>query len=109
MGMKTRKARLRRAIGALEHWCRRHRHLSIKEQHASLVRRINGHFNYFGVNGNCASLSSLCYQARRIWLRWLRRRGQRGKRLTWERFKAYLEVFPFPAPTVRVRIWAPTS
>lgn len=109
LGMKTRKARLRRAIGALEDWCRCHRHLSREEQHASLVRRINGHFNYFGVNGNCLSLTRLRYHAERVWFKWLRRRGQRGKRLTWERFGAYLKVFPLPAPTVRVRIWATTS
>jgi group II intron reverse transcriptase/maturase len=109
LGMKTRKARFRRAIGALEDWCRRHRHLSKREQHASLVRRIDGHFNYFGVNGNCSSLARLRREAERGWFKWLRRRGQRGKRLTWERFKAYLEVFPLPAPKVRVRIWATTS
>lgn len=109
LGMKTRKARLRRAIGALEDWCRSHRHLSRMEQHAALVRRINGHFNYFGVNGNYSSLARLRHQAERVWFKWLRRRGQRGKRLTWERFRAYLEVFPLPEPKIRVRIWATTS
>ena len=30
--------------------------LTVKEQHAALTRRIQGHFNYFGVNGNLESL-----------------------------------------------------
>lgn len=106
LGMKTRKARLQRAIKNLGSWCRSHRHLPRKEQHASLSRRLNGHFNYFGVNGNQASLGHVRYWAERLWLKWLRRRSQRGRRLTWKRFAAYLEVFPLPAPTVRVRIWA---
>jgi hypothetical protein len=51
LGFKTRKARLRRAIVATNDWCRRHRHLPVKVQQAALTRRIQGHFNYFGVNG----------------------------------------------------------
>ena len=52
MMCKTRQARLRRSIQAIADWCRRYRHLPVKEQHAALTRRIQGHFNYFGVNGN---------------------------------------------------------
>jgi RNA-directed DNA polymerase len=105
VGMKTRKARLQRAMSALNDWCRRHRHEPCKEQHAALVRRLRGHFNYFGVNGNYHSLAQLLNRAERIWLTWLRRRGQRV-RLTWKRFKDYLKAFPLPQPTIRVQLWA---
>lgn len=54
---RTREARIHRAIGAIIDFCRRHRHEPVKEQHASLCRCINGHFNYFGANGNVASLA----------------------------------------------------
>ncbi len=37
---KTRRASLRRAIQSVTDWCHRHRHLSVKEQHAALTRRI---------------------------------------------------------------------
>src|SRR5262249_16477286 len=56
MTCKTRHARLRRSIQNVADWCRRHRHLPVKVQHAALTRRIQGHFNYFGVSGNCRSL-----------------------------------------------------
>ena len=56
---KTRKARLGRAITAIADWCRSHRHLPVKQQHAALVRRIDGPCNYFGVNGNSRSLERL--------------------------------------------------
>jgi group II intron reverse transcriptase/maturase len=105
LGMKTRKARIQRALSALNDWCRRHRHWPPKEQHAALSRRIRGHYNYFGVNGNFASLALLKHEAEWVWLKWLRRRGQRV-RLTWERFRDYLRTFPLPAPSIRVRIWA---
>ena len=102
---KTRMARLRRAITAVADWCRRHRHLPVKQQHAALVRRIRGHCNYFGVNGNARSLAVLIRHAEKTWRKWLGRRSQRG-RMTWMRFKDLLRDFPLPRPTIRVQIWA---
>lgn len=105
-GLKTRTARLRRAIQAVADYCRRHRQEPVKEQHASLKRRLDGHFNYFGVSGNTRSLSLLVYHTEYFWRKWLRRRSQRT-RLTWPRFKAtILRAFPLPSPKVRVRFWA---
>lgn len=91
MGYKTRKARLHRAISAITDWCRRHRHEPVKVQHAALTRRIQGHFNYFGVNGNLRSLMKVRFAATRAWYKWLRRRSQRT-RLNWERFNDLLRV-----------------
>jgi group II intron reverse transcriptase/maturase len=104
-GMKTRKARLQRALQALGEHCRSHRHDSLKEQHAALSRRLEGHLNYFGVNGNTRALSHLLHVAKWLWHKWLNRRSQR-RRLTWQRFGDLLKVFPLPKPTIRVQIWA---
>jgi RNA-directed DNA polymerase len=105
-GLKTRTARLRRAIQAVADICRRQRHMSVKEQHASLKRRLTGHFNYFGVNGNIRGLEVLVSETKHFWRKWLRRRSQRT-RLTWERFKAtILRVFPLPLPRICVQVWA---
>jgi len=104
--LKTRKARLRRAITAVADFCRSHRHRPVKEQHAGLKRRLVGHFNYFGVNGNGPSLEMLVHEAEHFWRKWLRRRSQRT-RLSWTRFKAtILRVFPLPSPTIHVQLWA---
>lgn len=105
LGMKTRKARLQRALKALGDWCRSHRHEPLGEQHAALGRRLRGHYNYFGVNGNIESLQKLQTGATRLWHKWLERRSQRG-RLPWKRFRAYLEAFPLPRPKIYVQIWA---
>ena len=105
-GMKTRKARVQRTLKSFHDWCRRHRHLPRKEQHAALARRLRGHYNYFGVNGNHEGLTKVRRRVHRIWLFWLRRRSQRGRRLTWKRFNAYLAQFPLPAPKIEVQIWA---
>src|SRR3990170_3828497 len=65
MFCKTRSASLRRTIQSVYGWCRRHRHLPVEAQHAALTRRIQGHFNYFGVSGNFRSLLLVHEQARR--------------------------------------------
>jgi group II intron reverse transcriptase/maturase len=103
-GFKTRTARLRKAVMAIADWCRRHRHLPVKEQHAALARRIEGHFNYFGVNGNARSLRRLVCQVERAWHKWLRRRGQR-RPLSWTRFRDVLRRLPLPTPRIRVQLW----
>lgn len=101
---KTRRARLARAIKAAYDFCRSHRHEPVKEQHAALTRRIQGHLNYFGVNGNVRNLVKLVDSAKHSWLKWLNRRSQRA-RLTWERFNDLLRDFPLPTPRVTVQIW----
>lgn len=104
VGMKTRKASLRRAITSLSEWCRRHRHLPRKEQHATLSSKLRGHFQYFGVNGNMRSIRRVYNEAKVVWRKWLKRRSQRNK-LDWERYTEYLKAYPLPAPQIKVKIW----
>jgi RNA-directed DNA polymerase len=102
--LKTRKASLRRAMSNLAEWCRSHRHLPVKEQHAALCRRISGHGNYFAVNGNLHSVRRLDWFVRRVWRKWLSRRGAQ-KPLSWSRFLDILRVYPLPIVRVRVHLW----
>jgi RNA-directed DNA polymerase len=101
---RTRTARLRRSKQAIDDFCQSQRHKSIKEQHASLRRRVHGHINYFGVNGNLSSVAGLVRATERSWYKWLRRRSNRT-RLTWQRFQMLLRAFPLPAPQVKVSLW----
>jgi RNA-directed DNA polymerase len=104
-GVKTRTASFRRFIVNVGDWSRSHRHQPIKEQHVALCQKLNGHFNYFGVNGNARALQRVLHLVERVWRKWLRRRSQRT-RITWKRFReVLLKVFPLPRPTIRVQIW----
>jgi RNA-directed DNA polymerase len=102
---KTRRARLARAIRAVHEWCRENRHRPVKQQHATLTRKVQGHINYFGVNGNFESLQCFRKQVKRSWFKWLNRRSQRA-RLTWERYEDLLGDFPLPRPRIVVSIWS---
>jgi hypothetical protein len=101
---KTRCARLRRAIKAVADWCRGHRHLAVKEQHAALTRRIQGHYNYFGVSGNFRSLFRLFTEVEKAWFKWLRRRSQKNG-LNGEKYNKLLERLPLPRPRISVVLW----
>jgi RNA-directed DNA polymerase len=104
MALKTRHGRLRKAIKAIYQFCRAHRHKPVNEQHASLVKRIEGHFNYFAVNGNSLCLEMVIHYAKRAWFKWLRRRSDKT-RLTWKRFGNLIAALPLPRPRILVQIW----
>jgi RNA-directed DNA polymerase len=101
---KTRRERLARAIRAVYEWCRDHRHQSVRQQHATLVRKVQGHINYFGVNGNIRSLRRFWRWVQRSWFKWLTRRSQRA-RLTWDRYLDLLRDLPLPKARIVVSIW----
>jgi group II intron reverse transcriptase/maturase len=104
IAFKTSTKRLHRALKALTEYCRCQRTVPVHQQHAGLVRRMRGWFNYFGVNGNSRSLQTLRYHVVRAWHKWLNRRSQR-RRLNWERFADLLRTFPLPRVRVYQRIW----
>lgn len=106
VAFKTRGARLRRTINAVAEWCRCHRHDPVEEQHRTLTRKLNGHYNYFGVNGNSYALQTLLYWVKRAWRKWLDRRSQRA-RMTWKHFGELLRAHPLPAARIKVQIWSP--
>src|SRR4029077_11751159 len=64
---KTARGRLGRSLRAICQWCRENRHLSIKEQWEALTAKLRGHYAYYGITGNIASLSSFRYHVTRIW------------------------------------------
>ena len=104
LGCQTRRARLHRAMNAVYEWCRGHRHDPIDKQHAGLRSRLQGHMNYFGVNGNLRSVAYLYHHAIKSWVKWLSRRSQKGQ-VTWERMELLLQRYPLPPPKIAVSIW----
>jgi group II intron reverse transcriptase/maturase len=97
---KTAKDRLRRALKAISHWCRKHRHLRISCQHAALIEKVSGHYQYYGITGNSPALSKYRWHVERIWKYWLCRRSHRGRRLNWAKYTKLLARRPLPPPKI---------
>ncbi len=96
---KTAGKRLKRSLVRISQWCRTHRHDRLGKQHQALVRRMRGHYGYYGITGNARWLTAFLHAVERIWQRWLSRRSQRAA-IKWERFRELLRVFPLPRPRV---------
>ena len=96
---KTAKSRLKRALAALSEWCRKHLHLPIKEQHQKLTQKLRGHYGYYGIIGNFASLLEFREEARRIWRRKLSRRRRDGD-VTWAEFLRLEKSYSLPRARV---------
>jgi len=96
---KTASSRFSRTVRAISQWCRRHRHLKIREQQQELRQKLQGHYAYYGITGNYKALHRFYEAIKRIWKKWLSRRSQRGY-LDWERFGRLLRHYPLPRPKV---------
>lgn len=96
---RTAKDRLSRTLRRIRDWCRKHRHEDVEGQHRALVRQLNGHYAYFGVTSNYASLARLWHEAKAIWRKWLSCRSQKGF-VSWQAMHRLLERHPLPPPRI---------
>jgi len=120
IGSKTRKGRFtvrRKTIGkrqqrklqAIKRELRRRFQAPVPETGRWLRQVLQGYFQYYAVPYNLDSLNHFRYVVARMWLRSLRRRSQKGRRLTWEKFKGgAIHWLPVPRilhpwPNVRFR------
>jgi group II intron reverse transcriptase/maturase len=101
----TAQKRFQRALKAVADWCRRNRHRDVAEQAADLGLKLRGHDAYYGRTGNGQRLARYHHGVIRIWWRWLRRRGQKG-RLSWEDMARILQKYPFPKVRVVHSVYA---
>ena len=92
---KTISKRLSSKIQGIGKWCRDNRHLPIREQHKVLCVKLQGHYQYYGINGNAKCLSAFRHAVSQLWLKWLSRRTRKGKR-SWDSFNDFLKHYPLP-------------
>jgi group II intron reverse transcriptase/maturase len=87
---KTSGKRLRRARKRVWEWCRKNRHEPMMKQWKTLRLKLRGHYQYYGIRGNYASMNVYYEHVKRTWFRWLRSRGGK-KPMTWERYNEILD------------------
>lgn len=100
---KTAPKRLSRATRSLAKWCRKNRHQPVRWQHQQLIRKLRGHYGYYGITGNGRALERFREAAKRIWRTWLSRRSNR--RLNWARFVRIMQQYPLPKAEVVHSTW----
>lgn len=98
---KTAAKRLRRTLRALGDWCRIHRHRGMLDQFLALVRKLGGHYAYYGITGNGRAINQIRTATQKLWYKWLRRRSREPGGMTWQWMHRLLtETFVFPPARV---------
>jgi RNA-directed DNA polymerase len=96
---RTSRKKFRGSIKRAAEWCKKNRHLRMTEQCKRLNAKLRGYYNYYGVNGNYASLNEFYHQLKRLHLKWLNRRSQRPS-YTWEGYLALTQHFKLARPRI---------
>jgi group II intron reverse transcriptase/maturase len=96
---RTAKDRFSRTLRRFREWCRWHRHAPVEAQHLGLVRKLNGHYAYYGITSNYDALARLWHQVKAVWRKWLSSRSRKAF-LSWAAMHRLLERFPLPRPRI---------
>jgi group II intron reverse transcriptase/maturase len=97
--IQTARDRFSRALRRIRDWCRKHLHTKLEAQHRALVRKLRGHYAYFGVSHNSRALNRFRNEVTLVWKALLGRRSQHG-RLTWVKMRKLLKRYPLPPPRI---------
>jgi RNA-directed DNA polymerase len=106
---RTERKRLQTAKRKLTEYIKENRHMKTSSLLNSLIRKLRGHYQYFGVVGNLASLYRVYNDVMNLLYKWLNRRSGR-KSCTWERLKYIISYNPLPVPVcsarpAKARVW----
>lgn len=102
--VSTSKKKLKAKRQAVKEWLRERMHKPLSETMRLLNLKLQGHCNYYAVNGNLRAVQSFYWYTARCLLTALRHRSQRG-RCTWEKLKRIWGYYISP-PRVKVQIWS---
>ncbi len=101
---RTSKKRMQARLKVIRQQLLWNRHKPIAEQGSWLRQVLRGYFQYHAIPGNGRLLNAMRMCVSRAWLRALRRRSQRGKRLNWAYMKPLIDkwlppvliIHPYP-------------
>ena len=71
----------------------------MKEQWEKLSAKVSGHYAYYGITGNNASIGMFAERVKYIWQKWLNRRN-RERSLNWKAFERLAKQYPLPNPKI---------
>jgi hypothetical protein len=84
-------------VRALKDWFRANLTTPMAEVWQTLGRKLQGHYSYYNVNDNWRWVMQYHNVARRLGLKWIRRRSQAAN-MSWEEYFEYLERHPLVKP-----------
>jgi len=100
LGRKTSRKKFSTKCREMNNWLRSIRNqVKTKDWWKILAAKLRGHFQYYGVSENYASIARFYKLTLRMVRKWLNRRSQKRK-MSWANFTEYLEHYPLPKPRI---------
>jgi RNA-directed DNA polymerase len=96
---RTARKRLRRTKQSGWRWCRANRHAPVKDPYQRLCRKVRGHVQYYGLQGNCRVREEVRRSAEQAGRYWLSRRSSQ-RALGWEQCQQLRETSVLPTPRI---------
>ena len=91
--------RLRMKVKKVSKELKRRRHDAVADQGRWLASVVRGYYNYHAVPGNIEALGRFRILVTRSWLKALRRRSHKARRLTWARMRRLIDTW-IPSPRI---------
>ena len=106
LGRKTSRKKFSAKCRVMNDWLKRIRNLvKTKDWWKILAAKLRGHFQYYGVSENYASITKFYKLTLRMVRKWLNRRSQKRK-MSMAKFREYLEHYPLPQPRIAHKFYA---
>ena len=101
VGRITKKKKYNAKLVEMNNWLRDIRNaVKIKEWWKTLEAKLRGHYQYYGVSGNFASISTFYRETCKLVFKWINRRSQK-KSMNLEQFIDYINRYPLPKPGIK--------
>ncbi|MCF7708097.1 MAG: group II intron reverse transcriptase/maturase [Verrucomicrobia bacterium] len=98
---KTSSKKMRQKLKDMHQWCKKNRHRPLEWQHSKICQKLLGHYAFYGVTGNFASIAIFRYKVLYTWRYWLNRRSRKRDGMEWDRFRMLLaSKFQIPPPRI---------
>ena len=101
VGRITKKKKYNAKLVEMNNWLRDIRNaVKIKEWWKTLEAKLRGHYQYYGVSGNFASISAFYRETCKLVFKWINRRSQK-KSMNLDQFVDYINRYPLPKPSIK--------
>ena len=95
---RTAKKKYRAKLSDMKSWLRSELTTPIEEVWPTINQKLQGHYQYYGINDNWPWLMKYLKEVQRLVFRWMRRRSQKGKSLSHTSFWQYRDRHAFALP-----------
>jgi group II intron reverse transcriptase/maturase len=96
---RTTSKKFRASLAAMKEWLKKARSSPLPIIIATLRRKLQGYWNYYGVIGNSERISRYNHEVQALVFKWLNRRSQR-RSFTWATFNAAWVSWNMPPPRI---------